>query len=256
MHLPLLLDLTRQDFRDRYAGSALGIAWAFINPLVMITIFVVVFSSVMGARLPGVTSAYGFSVYLVAGLLPWTAFANTVSRCSSVFLDRRHIIGKVHVSLFRLPLYIVLSEVITFFIAYSIYLCFLAATGNLPGSVFFMLPLVLLLQQIFAFGLGLFFGVLNVFLRDIKEAVGVLMMFWFWLTPIVWVPEIAPDFILNLQEYFNPAYWFIDAYHSIFVHDRLPDLGALIRLAIIALLCLFAAWRMLKWLERDIRDFL
>lgn len=256
MHLPLLLDLTRQDFRDRYAGSMLGMAWAFINPLAMIFIFTVVFSNVMGARLPGTSSVYAFSVYLVSGLLPWMAFANTLTRSASVFLDRRNIIGKVRVSLPQLPIYIVISETITFLIAFAIFLVFLVATGALPGKVLLVMPLVFLLQQIFAFGLGLFFGVLNVFIRDIKEMLTVMTTFWFWFTPIVWVRDIAPGWVQRLQEYFNPAYLFIDAYHRIFVHGQLPDLAALTRLAILAHVMVLLSWLMLRALERDVRDFI
>lgn len=251
----LLLDFTRQDFFDRYSGSALGVLWALIHPLVMILIFVVIFANVMGARLPGVAGQYSYAIYLVGGLLPWMAFANTITRGSTVFLDRRNIIAKIPIALAYLPVYIVISEGVTFAIALSLFLAFLFITDNLPGQAFLFLPVIFLLQQILAFGLGLMFGVLNVFLRDIKELVTVFLTFWFWLTPIVWVPDIAPPLVLELQGYFNPAYLFVDAYHAIFVHQRMPDFDALSRLVLVAHAALLLGWSLLKWLERDVRDF-
>ena len=118
------------------------------------------------------------------------------------------------------------------------------------------MPLIFVLQQIFAFGLGLLFGVLNVFLRDVKELVTIILTFWFWLTPLVWVPEVAPEWLQHLQTYINPADWFIAAYRDLFMYHRLPDTYALSRLVVVAHVILLSAWFLLKKLERDIRDFL
>ncbi|MCG5495696.1 ABC transporter permease [Ectothiorhodospira variabilis] len=256
MNLALLLQFTKQDFVDRYSGSVLGGLWAFIHPLVMIFIFVVIFANVMGTRLPGISSVYSYGIYLVAGLLPWMAFANTINRCATVFLDKRNIIGKVRVSLHFLPLYVVISEALTFLIAYMIFMLFLVFTGAMPGQVLIIIPFVFLVQQVLALGLGLIFGVLNVFLRDIKEMVTVLMTFWFWLTPIVWVMDIVPPVVQQIQQHVNPAFLFVDAYHQIMVHGHLPDIGGLMKLVLIGHAVLLLAYLMLRWLEKDIRDFL
>ncbi len=256
MTLSLLLAFTRQDFVDRYSGSAFGALWAFIHPLVMIFIFTVIFANVMGARLPGVSSVYSYSIYLVAGLLPWLAFANTLTRSASVFLDKRHIISKVHIGLPYLPIYIVLSETLTFLISLAIFMVFLLLSGTVPGKTLLLVPFIFLSQQILAFALGLLLGILNVFLRDIKEMVTVLLTFWFWLTPIVWVPSIAPQWVQYLQDYLNPAYQFIHAYQAIFAYEQLPDFAGLTRLVILAHVVLLGAWLLFKALEKDIRDFI
>jgi lipopolysaccharide transport system permease protein len=255
MHLPLLLDFARQDFVDRYSGSALGALWAWIHPLVMIFIYTVIFANVMGARLPNGAGDYSYAIYLISGLLPWMAFANTVTRGSTVFLDKRHIIAKIPIALAYLPVYIVVSEGIAFAISLTFFMVFALIIGALPGKSFLLLPFIFVVQQILAFGLGLLFGVLNVFLRDIKEMVGILLTFWFWLTPIVWVRDVAPLFVQQMQESFNPAYLFIAAYHDIFVHGQMPDVAALSRLVLIAHGVLLLAWFLLKRLERDVRDF-
>ncbi|MBB1074785.1 ABC transporter permease [Rhodoferax sp. 4810] len=257
MNISLLFDFTRQDFVDRYSGSALGALWAFIHPLVMIFIFTVIFANVMSAKLPGGSGGnYDYPIYLVSGLLPWIAFTNTITRCSTVFLEKRHLLNKIRLTLAYLPVYVVISETVTFAIAFTLFLGFLAATNQLPGAWLLFVPLIFILQQIFAFGLGLLFGVLNVFLRDVKELVTIVLTFWFWLTPLVWVPAVAPEWLQQLQDYINPANWFIAAYRDIFVHHHLPDINALSRLVIIAHAVLLGAWFLLKWLEKDIRDFL
>lgn len=72
MRRSLLLELARRDFSERYAGSVSGLLWALLLPLVMIFIYTVIFSRVMGAKLPGIGSTYSYGIYLIAGVVPWT----------------------------------------------------------------------------------------------------------------------------------------------------------------------------------------
>ena len=107
MNFSLIFELAKRDFIERYSGSALGFVWSFIYPLINILIYMIIFGNLMGARLPGMSSVWGYGVYLISGLVPWMAFANTVTRSSTVFLDKKNIISKIHVDLPTLPLFIV-----------------------------------------------------------------------------------------------------------------------------------------------------
>ena len=124
MNYSLILNLARQDFTDRYAGSIFGIFWAFLHPLALISIYLLVFSKIMGSRLPGVSNIENFSVYLVCGLLPWIAFSNTIVRTTSVFQDKKHIISKIKLNLSALPSYVAVSEIITLVISFLIFLVY------------------------------------------------------------------------------------------------------------------------------------
>lgn len=146
MNLHLLFEFTKRDFTERYAGSVLGVIWTFIWPLVNIFIYTVIFANIMGARLPGTSSTYSYSIYLVAGIAPWTAFSNTVLRSSSIFVDKKHIISKIRITLPFLPFYIALSETIVFIITISIYVTFLVLTKHpLKSSVIFI-PFIYMVQ--------------------------------------------------------------------------------------------------------------
>src|SRR5690606_20456211 len=116
MNITLLLHFVRQDLVDRHAASALGALWTLLLPLVNILIFTLVFSRIMGARLEGMgvesLGRYGYSVYLVVGLLAWNCFAATLNRTTQVFHEKAALIGKVRMSLFSLPLYVLISETI------------------------------------------------------------------------------------------------------------------------------------------------
>lgn len=253
--MSLLIELTKRDFTERYSGSVLGVFWTFIWPLVNIFVYTVIFSRIMGARLQGASSTYSYGIYLIAGILPWTAFANTVSRSATIFADKKGIISKIKVSLPSLPLYIVMSESITFLITLFIYMVFLLMTGTPLRITLVFLPVIYLVQQIFAFSLGFLITIFHVFIRDLKEITGIVLQIWFWFTPIVYVYDILPAFAKNLVA-FNPAFLFIKAYQDIFVLNQVPDFVNLLKLSIMAHLLLLAGYVIFKKLERDIRDFL
>ncbi len=251
----MLIELTKRDFTERYSGSVLGVFWTFIWPLVNIFVYTVIFSRIMGARLQGASSTYSYGIYLIAGILPWTAFANTVSRSATIFADKTGIISKIKVSLPSLPLYIVMSESITFLITLFIYMVFLLMTGTPLRITLIFLPVIYLVQQIFAFSLGFLITIFHVFIRDLKEITGIVLQIWFWFTPIVYVYDILPVFAKKLVA-FNPAFLFIKAYQDIFVLNQVPDFINLLKLSIMAHLLLLAGYIIFKKLERDIRDFL
>ncbi len=258
MNLSLLLNFTRQDLIDRYSGSILGGAWSFILPLVNILIFVLVFSKIMDAKLAvlGVEfSQYGYSIYLVAGILAWTAFANSVIRITNVFKDKAGLIAKVNISLAVLPVYILVTESIIFFISMTFFAVFLWLIDFTISWHWLLIPLLLILQQLLAYSLGFLFATLSVFIRDIREFVNVIMQLWFWCTPIVYVINIIPEFVQKLFSY-NPMFIMVSAYREVIIFHRLPELNNLLLLMLTAMMLFVLSLYLFRKLERDVRDFI
>jgi lipopolysaccharide transport system permease protein len=259
MNLPLLLHFVRQDLVDKHAASALGALWTLLLPLSNILIFTLVFSQIMGARLETMGMEYlgrfGYSVYLVTGLLAWICFSSTIARITNVYHEKAGLITKVRVSLFSLPIYVVISETLVYLISMGFFVIFLLLIDFSWSASWLWLPFIFLVQQILAYGLGLLFAILSVFLRDVKEIVNVAIQFWFWLTPIVYVSTIIPQkwtaiFVLN------PVYHTTKAYRDILILGQKPDLLPLGIVAILGLVLLFSGLNLGRYLERDIRDFL
>lgn len=253
--LPLLIELARRDLWEKYSGSSLGALWSVIFPLVTVFIYLIVFANIMGARLPGSSNIYSYGVYLIAGIVPWTTFSSVVMRSSTVYLDRKNIISKIHVDLNCFPLYIVISESIIFGITLAIVLAFLFATGHVFSPVLFALPVVFAAQQLVAYALGSILGILVVFLRDLRETVNVVFQLWFWLTPIVYVTEILPEFVKGIEA-FNPAFWFVNSYQSMFSYGQLPNGLFIALLFSLGIILLVVKQCLMRRLERDIRDFI
>ncbi|MBV0932304.1 ABC transporter permease [Marinobacterium weihaiense] len=259
MNLALLLKFTRQDLIDRHASSTLGAAWTLILPLVNILIFTLIFSNIMGAKLQlaGMEhlEKYSYSIYLITGLLIWNCFAGIVARTTQVFHDKANLITKVQLTLFSLPLYIVLSETVVYVISMIFFAAFLALIGFEWSWYWLFLPVLLLLTQLMAYAIGMTCAILSVFLRDIKEVVGIAMQLGFWMTPIVYTLSILPAH-WHLMFELNPMYHIISALRDALIYRHMPDL---VPLAIIALasaaLMLFALYAGRR-LEKDIRDFI
>ena len=255
LNLSYIIEITRRDFAERFAGSIFGSLWAVIWPLVNLFIYIVIFGKVMGARLPGTSDMNAYGVYLATGLIPWTAFAATINRCTSVFLEKKHIITKVNTSFLSLLLYINLSECITYVISMAVFFVILAFQGHEFNRLLWLVPFLFYLQQLLALGIGLFAAVLNVFIRDVREITGVILQLWFWFTPIVYTQDILPGIVQKLVAW-NPAYIMIASYHRIVVFNTPPPFKSLVILTVITHLILFFSFLMLRYLEKDIRDFL
>ena len=211
-----------REFQARYRTSMLGAAWTVLNPLTQIVIYTLIFSEVMRARLPMSTNEYAFSIYLCSGLLTWSLFAEIVSKCTSMFVESSALLKKLNFPRICLPMIVLGSAWLNFGIIFSIFLTFLAFSGNFPGwSVITIVP-VLVLETALAASLGIILGVLNVFFRDVTQITSIVLQFWFWLTPIVYTQSILPANVLPLVN-MNPMSTFASSYQGIIMHGTQPQ---------------------------------
>lgn len=191
-HLFLLKELVKRDFQGRYAGSLLGFVWSFVQPLWMLLLFTFVFSAVMRISPTGVGTG-NFALFLFSGLLPWMALNEGVTRASTAITDNAGLVKKLRFPSEVLVLAVVLAALLHEGIAAVLFLGVLACLRELtPGS----LPLLLLavpLQMALTLGLGLLLAAVHVFFRDTAQVLGMALTGWFYLTPIVYPPDLVPE---------------------------------------------------------------
>jgi len=232
-----ILGSVKREFQSRYQNSLLGAAWTVLNPLAMIVVYTVIFSQVMKAKLPGTAGTFAYSIYLCAGILTWGLFAEIVTRGQTVFLEHANLLKKVSFPRLSLPVTVVAQALLNFSIVFSLFTVFLLASGTFPGITFLALVPVIAILVLFAIGLGVMLGVLNVFFRDVGQFFSIFMQFWFWLTPIVYPASILPPRIRDLIG-LNPLARLIGACQDVLVNGRWPNWGSLaMPLAIAAALC-------------------
>lgn len=206
----------KRDFQSRYQHSVLGGVWAAIAPLATIFIYMVVFSQLMKARLPGVASDSAYGIYLCAGVLPWVMFSDTLSRASDLLIANGNLLKKL--SFPRSCMYVALfaNTFVSFLISFLVLLVVLFFFDALPGPrIFLMLP-VLAVQLLLTLGIAFFVSITNVFFRDVGQAIGVVIQFWFWATPIVYPVSILPEQFQNWL-WLNPMATIVSCYQSLLI---------------------------------------
>ena len=232
-----VLGSVKREFQSKYSNAVLGAVWSLLSPLAMILVYTVIFAEVMRAKLPGSDNSFAYSIYLCAGILTWGLFAEIVARAQTMFIEQANLLKKISFPRICLPIIVVLNALLNFAIIFGLFTVFLIATGNFPGAVFAAVLPVLALQVLFAIGLGMIIGVLNVFFRDVGQFFSIFIQFWFWFTPIVYPASILPEPIRALLVW-NPMAHIIGAYQTILVKGQWPNWSSLaIPLVLAVLMC-------------------
>ncbi len=232
-HRQAIQIFVNRDIRGRYINSALGLWWAVIQPLALLALYTFVFSSVMRIRWSENASTGEFALYAFCGLLPWIAVADALTRSSSILLEQTPLIKKVVFPSEILPVHLVLSALIVEIAGLAVFLAVVMIGGRLPGWSLLTLPIVIALQFFFMTGIAWLLSTLAVYLRDVRQVVGLMLTLWMFLTPIVYPASLVParfQWVLDL----NPMTAIVDAYRAALLDDRMPALIPLVVFAGIA----------------------
>ena len=212
------------EFKSRFGRSRFGAAWVILQPLAQVLIFTIILSSVLAARLEGIDNKYAYAVYLISGILCWSLFAEIVGRCQDVFISNASLLKKMQFPRISLPLIAIGSSLVNNLALMVVILLILPLLGMYPNIHYLWLPLLLLLTVALATGIGLIVGTLNVFARDVGHVMGVVLQFWFWVTPIIYPIKVVPEaFRATLA--FNPVVPLVMGYHDVIVFQRAPVSG-------------------------------
>lgn len=246
-HIFLLRELVKRDFQGRYAGSVLGFVWSLLQPLWLIALFTFVFSTVMKVSLLGARTDH-FALFLFGGLLPWTALHEGVQRASTAITDNASLVKKLRFPAEILVLAVVLAALLHEAIAAAIYVGALLLAGEFSWGGLPLLLLAVPLQVGLTLGLGLLLSSVHVFFRDTAQILGMLFNVWFYLTPIVYPPNLVPERFRTWIE-LNPLTALVDLYRQAFLGGEpalVPGWGTLAVVAAVLLSAGFAVFGRLK----------
>jgi lipopolysaccharide transport system permease protein len=244
----LIRNMILRDLRVRYKGSALGYVWTQLAPLMMMLVFLFVFTVMIPQ---GIAI---FPVFLIVGLLPWNFCAESVMGGTRSILDNAHLIKKVYFPREVLPLTSVFSSLVNYLLSLPMMFVVMAVSqlliiGQLNFSwTFAYLPVVLVLQTVFLVGVVLFVSALAVFFRDTVHLIGIVIQFWFFLTPIFYSLDIVGERTARLIRWLNPMASIVDFYRDILYGNKvavgmiptpgLPALDSVLRVVVTALIVL------------------
>lgn len=250
-----ILTSIRNDLRTRFARSKLGATWAILQPLAQGAIYALVLGRVLGSHIQGTSNRYAYVIYLLAGLLGWTLFAELITRCLTIFVDNASLLKKMVFPRICLPLIVSGSCLLNNLFLLIATLAIFVAVGNYPGWMWLWLPILIIITLLFGLALGLILGVLNVFVRDVAQVMSVVMQLWFWLTPIVYAINIlSGHFAVVLR--FNPMYAICSSYQQVLLWGQLPHLKTLGAIVMVSLILLAVGMSLFRRASPDMVDVL
>ena len=247
----LIFSFAKRDLLGRYKGSALGLAWAVLTPVVMIAIFTFIFAGIFGARFGAGDSHWDYALYLFCGLLPWSMFQETVQQSSNTIVTNANLVKRVVFPLETLPAaqaFAALGNQL--FATIALLIATVVIRHNLQLTALW-LPVLLIPQLLLALGAAWLIASLGVFLRDIAQGITLLLMAWMYLTPIIYPESIVPErfrWFIAL----NPFTSLVRSYRRVFLDGLAPDWRGLLYFSVIALVIfVFGYW----WFARTRKNF-
>ena len=239
----------RKEFRGKYKKSFLGVLWSFINPLLQLLVYALVFPFIMRVQVEN------YTMFLVVALIPWNFFNSTVCQSTSTIIASSGIIKKVYFPRAILPISNVTSNLFNFLISCIIIVIALFISGIGIRSSILILPFVLLIQYILSLAISFILSSITVYIRDLEYFVNVLMMLWFYVTPVVYSIDMIPkkfQFLFQL----NPMTQIITAYREILYYKQVPDILNLIILFVLCLALLVVGYLIFNKCEKRFAEVL
>ena len=251
----LIRNLVVSDLKARYKNSVLGFVWSLLNPLAMMLVFTVVFGVLWPNR-----QVDNYPIFLLCGLLPWNFFAISVTSSLISVVANGNLVKKVYFPREVLPIAAVLAQLVNFLLAFLVlFVALLIFRANFSPWLW-SLPLIILIQTAFTIGIGLFLSTLHVFYRDTRMVMEVVMLAWFFLTPVFYSIQQLPATytvlgmeldVRRIAYILNPMASLINVYRDLLYYGYRTDPDFFIRTTLTALVVLvFGYWFFVRYSDR------
>jgi lipopolysaccharide transport system permease protein len=245
----LLYFLTWREIKVRYKQTALGAAWAIIQPLFSMLIFSLFFGRL--GRIP--SDGVPYPLFVLAGLVPWMFFSNALSNSSNSLVNSAHLITKVYFPRLALPIASVLAGTVDFAISFLLLLVLMAHYGVFPAARALLLPLFFLLSIVTALGVGFWLSALNVEFRDIKYTVPFIVQMWLFATPIIYPSSLLPGRWWALYA-LNPMAGVVEGFRWALLGSGQQPKAMMFVSALVAVCLLFSGAYYFRRMERTFAD--
>ncbi len=251
----LIYNLVMRELKVRYKNSVLGFVWSLLNPLAMMIVFTLVF----GVLWPN-GDIEKYPLFLLCGLVPWQFFSNSVMSSITSIVGNGNLVKKVYFPREVLPIATVLANLVNFLLAFIVLFGVLIVFQSNFSPWLWMLPLIILIQTCFTLGIAFFLSTINVFYRDTMMVMDVVMLAWFFLTPIFYSIELVPatmeigNMVIDLRRLLyilNPMASIINMYRDLLYWGYRTDLDFFLRTALTAVIVLaFGYWFFIRYSNR------
>ena len=239
----LLKTNVKKEIRGKYKGSFLGILWSFVNPLLQVLVYAIIFPYIMRVKTDN------YLIFLICGIIPWTWFTTSISNGTSCIILNSNLIKKVYFPREILPISIVTSGMINFLISCVIILIFVLFGGVGISWHLVFLPLLVLIQYIITLAFAFLLSAINVYVKDVEYIVIFMLNMAFYATPILYSTETFKGWFLWIFR-LNPMAHLINGYRDIFYVHQVPQVGNLLILLGIGIGLLVLCYKAFDKLEK------
>lgn len=210
----LLWNLSKNDFKTKYAGSVFGIFWAFVQPIVTIVVYWFVFQ--VGFRSAPIGD-FPFVLWLIVGLVPWFFFQEALLSATTCLIEYSYLVKKIVFQIKILPVVKIISALFVhlFFIAFSILV--FAANGYYPSLYTLQIFYYLFACIVLLIGLTFATSAIMVFFKDLSQIIQIILQVGVWMTPIMWNISMIPDDLVWIFR-LNPMYYIVEGYRDCFIN--------------------------------------
>jgi len=215
----LLVRLIKKELKVKYRGSALGFFWSLLNPILTMLVYSFVFSIVLmrGGEIKQ------FAIFFICALLPFNFLQNSVNYGSNSIIANTNLVNKIYFPREILPLSAVFSNMVNFFFELIALFIVLASMGYRFYLFLYILPLLIFIQFFLVTGMTLLVSALNVFFRDLQHLITIVMMVWFFGTPIIYPLSMVPERFQPFIKFINPMTIYTAYYRNIFYYVKYPE---------------------------------
>lgn len=220
-HRQLTLEMTKREITDRYAGQVFGTIWAVGHPLILMGVYVFVFTFIFSMKIGGTRDLpFSYPTYLLAGLIPWMGFQDAMSRGSTAITSNANLVKQVVFPIEILPIKGALSALVTMVISFIILIVYvLVSYFTLPWT-YLLLPVLLFIQILAMIGVCYILAAVGVYFRDVKDFVTVFNVVCFYAMPMCYLPSQVPK-VVKWVLYLNPFSYLIWCYQDALYFGRI-----------------------------------
>ncbi|MBE6841411.1 MAG: ABC transporter permease [Oscillospiraceae bacterium] len=247
----MIFSLVKKDLRGRYKGSVLGFLWTFINPLLQLIVYTLVFTTILP-----VADIDKYYLHLFVALIPWIFFSSSLTGGSGSVIAHKDLIKKIYFPRAVIPISYVTSCFVNMLLCFIVVFAVVILFGNGINFVAFLyLAPIMLVEYILALGVALISSAVTVYFRDLEHILGIITMAWTYLTPIMYPIEqitenpAVPEWFKSLYM-LNPMTPVVQAYRDILYHARVPELSTLLSAFLLGITCLLAGCIIFSKLQR------
>ena len=244
----MIFSLVRKELRGRYKGSVLGFLWTFINPLLQLLVYTLVFSVIMRM---GIDRYY---LFLFVALIPWIFFSASLTGGSGSILASKDMVKKIYFPREIMPISYVTSAFVNMLLSFVVIFVVVLVSGMGVNPVALLyLPVIMLVEYVLALGIALLASALTVYFRDLEYILGIIAMAWQFLTPVMYSSDLVPKKLLPIWK-LNPMTPVIEAYRQILYYKEVPHLDTLLNASILGVVTLVVGYVVFRKLQKGFAE--